>query len=97
MTNNNANPVVMRRSFLARLSAMLGGAGVGFASGASSVGAQTNAGAFQPSRHSQDDWMDGLRGRHRMVVDTTSAEGFGAGLLYARNFVAASRDGYGLP
>ncbi len=61
--------------------------------------AQTRAAApakFEPARHEKDDWMDQVPGKHRMVLDTTSAKGFGDGLLYASNFLAANRSDYGL-
>ena len=83
------------------MSAMLGVAGAGLAVGAEAVAeaasAQTAPGPpFQPARHPQDDWMDRLPGRHRVVFDTTNAGGIGAALLYANNFLNATKDGYGL-
>jgi intracellular sulfur oxidation DsrE/DsrF family protein len=51
---------------------------------------------FQPLRHAQDDWMDQVPGKHRLLIDTTSAEGFREGLLYAENFLVANHDDYGL-
>src|SRR5262249_41649707 len=44
----------------------------------------------------QDDWMDKVPGKHRLVFDTTTAPAFGAALLYASNFLLASKNGYGL-
>jgi hypothetical protein len=88
--------LVARRSFLNRL-----GAGVTVAGGAlaADVLAQTPAsrgGSWEPARHAQDDWMDQLPGKHRLVFDTTSADGIGAALRYADNFFVASKSGYGL-
>lgn len=40
--------------------------------------------------------MDSLPGKHRFVVDSTAAPGFGAALLYANNFFVANDTGYGL-
>lgn len=51
---------------------------------------------FQPARHAQDDWMDEIPGKHRMVIDTTTADGMRDGLLYANNYLTASRNDYGL-
>jgi intracellular sulfur oxidation DsrE/DsrF family protein len=51
---------------------------------------------WEPARHDKDDWMDSLPGKHRMVIDTTSANGFANGLLYAGNFILANHDDYGL-
>jgi intracellular sulfur oxidation DsrE/DsrF family protein len=54
------------------------------------------AARFEPARHDKDDWMDAVPGKHRMVVDTTSTDGFRDGLLYASNFLLANRNDYGL-
>ena len=50
---------------------------------------------FQPERHAQDDWMDQVPGKHRMVVDTISFDGFKNGTLFGGNFIVANAD-YGL-
>src|SRR5436190_20251339 len=54
------------------------------------------AGRFEPARHDKDDWMDQMPGKHRLVVDTTSADGFRDGLLFASNFLLANHNDYGL-
>ena len=88
---------VARRSFLARLGAGMGALGAGLAAGQGVASAQTKGGgAFQPARHAQDDWLDELQGKHRVVFDTTSADGIGAALLFANNFFVANQSGYGL-
>ena len=87
---------VARRSFLARLGAGLGVVGAGLAAGEIASAQAATGGTFQPARHTQDDWMDQLPGKHRFVFDTTSANGIGAALLYANNFFVASQSGYGL-
>jgi intracellular sulfur oxidation DsrE/DsrF family protein len=51
---------------------------------------------FEPTRHDKDDWMDALPGTHRLVIDTTSVDGFRDGLLFASNFMLANRNDYGL-
>jgi hypothetical protein len=75
-----------RRSFLGRIGA---GAFAGTA-------VQAAGGPWQPARHALDDWMDHLPGSHRLVFDTTTAEGIGAAMQYAGNFFTASKSGYGL-
>ena len=87
-----------RRSFLSQV-----GVGVSavvaatLAGGAATLQAQsTGRGRPQPSRHAQDDWLDQLPGRHRLLLDTTTANGFGSSLLYANNFLNSSQTGYGL-
>jgi hypothetical protein len=89
---------VARRSFLARLGAGMSVAGVSLVAGAPDAAAQAATGAarFQPARHTQDDWMDSLPGKHRFVFDATTAPSFGAALAYANNFFMASDTGYGL-
>ena len=95
MADNDSTPVA-RRSFLARLGAGVSVAGASLLSGAPQASAQRAGGRFQASRHSQDDWMDSLPGKHRFVIDTTTAAGFGAALLFANNFFNANESGYGL-
>lgn len=86
-----------RRSFLTR-----------FKAGASSLAALTMGGIamaqvkspaatrWEPARHDKDDWMDQIPGKHRLVIDTTSEKGFQDGILFARNFMLANRNEYGL-
>jgi intracellular sulfur oxidation DsrE/DsrF family protein len=86
-------PVDARRSFLTRLMAV--GAAVGIvAPGASS--ARQNDSPFRAGRHAQDDWLDTLPGRHRLVLDATSATGADDVRQFASNFFIANRTGYGL-
>jgi hypothetical protein len=87
-----------RRSFLSRagtaVSAVIGATLVG---GGATLQAQSRGTVRrQPSRHAQDDWLDQLPGQHRLILDTTTANGFGSALLYANNFLIASQAGYGL-
>jgi hypothetical protein len=87
-----------RRSFLSQVGS---GISAAFAAtligGAATLQAQsTGRGRPQPSRHAQDDWFDQLPGRHRLLLDTTTADGFGSALLYANNFLNASQTAYGL-
>ena len=87
-----------RRSFLSQV-----GSGISAACAATLVGGaatlqaqSTGRGRPQPSRHAQDDWFDQLPGQHRLLLDTTTANGFGSALLYANNFFNSSQTGYGL-
>jgi intracellular sulfur oxidation DsrE/DsrF family protein len=54
------------------------------------------AGRWQPAREEQDDWLDRIEGRHRIVFDATTPEAFGYALLFAGNYYIANADGYGL-
>jgi len=96
MSSENSNPLVARRSFLAKLGAGVTVAGTSLAAGAPPAIAQSASGSFRPARHTQDDWMDKLPGKHRLVFDTTTPAGFGAAVAYANNFLTADKDGYGL-
>src|SRR6516162_3513591 len=91
---SNDTSIFARRSFLARLAASYGLVGV--ASGTSVATAQSSATNFRPARHAQDDWMDKMPGKHRLVFDTTTPAAFGAALAYANNYLTANKDGYGL-
>jgi len=86
-----------RRSFLTRFNA--GAASLAALAMGGLAMAQVKsapAGRFEPARHDKDDWMDQLPGKHRLVIDTTSADGFRDGLLFASNFMLANRNDYGL-
>ena len=86
-----------RRSFLTGA-----GAGVALLGTAATVmpipaTAQTATDApFQAARHSQDDWLDQIPGKHRCVFDTTMPEGASSAALYATNYFAANQSGYNL-
>jgi hypothetical protein len=54
------------------------------------------ASAQSATRHEQDDWMDKLGAKHRMVFDTTSPEGLGRALLFGTNFINVNKDAYGV-
>jgi intracellular sulfur oxidation DsrE/DsrF family protein len=56
----------------------------------------TGAGAFQPARHAEDDWLEQPTVKHRFFFDTSSADGFGRALLFANNHFTANRSSYGL-
>jgi hypothetical protein len=51
---------------------------------------------FQPARHTQDEWMDRLPGKHRTVIDCAAAGAAGTGVFYANNIFTANRNGYQL-
>jgi intracellular sulfur oxidation DsrE/DsrF family protein len=40
--------------------------------------------------------MDEIPGKHRLVIDTTTPDGFRDGVLFASNFLLANRNDYGL-
>lgn len=86
-----------RRSFLSRLNT--GAASLAALALGNSALAQVKSapGArWEPARHDKDDWMDELPGKHRMLIDTTTEEGFSEALLFAGNFIRANRTDYNL-
>jgi hypothetical protein len=85
---------------MARLGAALaafGGASAAQASVPQASASATSAGdPWKPTRHVQDDWLDQLPGQHRFFFDATSTTGVGDAIVFASNFYAASKSGYGL-
>jgi intracellular sulfur oxidation DsrE/DsrF family protein len=92
---STANPE--RRSFLTRFNA--GAAAIGALAMSRVAMAQVKsppAVRFEPARHDKDDWMDQIPGKHRLLIDTTTPDGFRDGLLFASNFLLANRNDYSL-
>jgi intracellular sulfur oxidation DsrE/DsrF family protein len=92
---STANPE--RRSFLTRFNA--GAAALGALAMSRVAMAQVKSGSavrFEPARHDKDDWMDQIPGKHRLLIDTTTPDGFRDGLLFASNFLLANKNDYGL-
>jgi len=93
MSEHNSSPVA-RRFFLTATGMTVLGAG---AAGVPQAAAQTaEAGRWQPERHTQDDWLDQIPGKHRLVFDTTEPAGMSSALTYATNYYLANNTGYGL-
>jgi intracellular sulfur oxidation DsrE/DsrF family protein len=88
-----------RRSFLTRVAAGAAAFGTlfrGQPAYAQSEARSATAGAGKPTRYTQDDWLDEIKGAHRLLIDTTSPQGLGSALSYGNNYFVASQDGYGL-
>jgi intracellular sulfur oxidation DsrE/DsrF family protein len=87
-----------RRSFLSKLGAGASVFGAVFGGGVAPAAAAPGgrAGAWEPARHREDDWFDQTPAQHRFFFDTTTAAGLGAALLFANNYFAANKSGYGL-
>lgn len=51
---------------------------------------------FEPAHHAQDDWLDELPGKHRLVFDATNADGVSDALLFGNNYLRVNRADYGL-
>lgn len=87
-------PVLERRSFFGRLTALLGGLGL-------SAGLPVTARAQgQPPRsgprHAQDQWLDQLPGVHRLILDAVTPFGAVEAAMFGWNFLRTSGAPYGL-
>ena len=81
-----------RRSFLSWVG--VGAAAFG-AVGSTSALAQAS-GPYQPAKHPEDDWMDQLPGKHRLVFDTTTPVGADTVRRFVDNYFFANKVGYSL-
>ncbi len=88
MTPSSALP---RRGFLGRLAA--GAAALAAAGLPSTARAER---AFRLPSEDPDHWLDALTGKHRQIYDVLSPEKASDGTAFARNFLNANNDGYGL-
>ena len=87
--------MVQRRSFVTRFSA--GATALAATFGSEAAQTQSRAAArWAAERHEQDDWMDKIPGKHRLVFDATTPERFGYAMLFASNYFIANQDSYGL-
>lgn len=97
MSEHSSSPLA-RRSFLTQVGTgvtVLGAAAT--AGGPPAVAAQgVEVKRWQPERHSQDEWLDQIPGKHRLVFDTTESSGMESALRYATNYYSANNTGYGL-
>ena len=83
---------------LARRAVLTGAIGVAAMAGfGTAVAEAQSTSTFQPLRHEQDDWLDQAPGKHRVIIDATSAIGAGEAVLFARNLFVGNRAPYGLP
>ena len=81
---------MIRRSFLSSL-------GAAIAIRPPSLPVQSSSQTdWQPARHAEDDWFDKIPGKHRLLFDTTTAEGIGSALLYSNKFLDTNKNAYGL-
>lgn len=81
-----------RRTFFSRFTAGL----TAFGSAVAAAPAAAAPAPFQSARHSEDDWLDAIPGKHRFFLDATSPRGAGQAIVYTTNFLTASKNGYNL-
>jgi intracellular sulfur oxidation DsrE/DsrF family protein len=86
------NKLWARRSLMSGMGAVA----AAFTFGARPASAQTAAGPFQPARHPQDEWLDKIPGKHRVVFDVTSSRGVPEALHFAANIYSGNKSMYGL-
>ncbi len=97
MTEFDGRSSLARRSFLSRAGAGLAALGAALGPGATPAHAQAPADLrWQPARHPQDDWLDHLPGKHRLLFDTTTPDELADAIRFAGNFYSANKNGYGL-
>jgi intracellular sulfur oxidation DsrE/DsrF family protein len=98
MQDHHSTSHLARRSFLTHVGAgaTLLGAAVATTAQAGAEPQASGETRFQPARHPQDAWLDQIPGKHRLVFDTTSADGANWGATFANNFFTANASGYGL-
>jgi len=85
-----------RRSFLTQVGTAGAAAAAAGLTVANPAAAQTGSARFQPPRHSQDDWLDAVPGKHRLYLDALTGPGAGDALLFAGNFLNNSKEAYQL-
>ena len=72
--------------------------GVGSAVVAAGLGSRSaegqTSGAFRPSRHPEDGWLDQRPGTHRVFIDAATANGAGEAILFANNLYTAHKAAY---
>jgi intracellular sulfur oxidation DsrE/DsrF family protein len=83
-----------RRAMIAGLGAVATAGALG-GRGARAQGTSTSA-PFEPALHTEDAWMSGMRGTHRMVLDVTTPEGVPDGIRFAGNLFNGHKTGYGV-
>ena len=84
--------MMLRRAFLSRFPA----AAALFGAAPQKPADAPSASNFQPTRHTQDDWLEQLPGKHRVVFDTWTAAKFPDVLRFANNIFRGNKDGYQL-
>lgn len=93
---------LLRRSFLSRFSAGAAALGAALAAGAapraqgSTPSSSDNPRGWTPARHPEDDWLESPAAKHRLFFDTTTPDALGAAMLFASNYLTASRNSYAL-
>jgi hypothetical protein len=89
-----AKQIKGRRAMIAGLGAVATAGALGGRE-AQAQGASTPA-LFTTVLHTEDAWMSGMRGVHRIVLDVTTPEGVPDGIRFAGNLFNGHKTGYGV-
>jgi len=81
-----------RRTLVAGLAAAV----AAFTTGVRPMRAQSASSGFSPARHEADRWMDELRGKHRVFVDSASRSGGQDAVLFTNNLFNTNEAAYGI-
>jgi intracellular sulfur oxidation DsrE/DsrF family protein len=77
-----------------QLIAGLGTTAAAIAIGTPATVAQTTSRPFEPSLYPQDDWLGTRPSKHRVVLDTVTANGVADAIRFANNLFNGSKTGY---
>jgi intracellular sulfur oxidation DsrE/DsrF family protein len=96
--SRNLEECVAKRTLKERraLIAGLGAVAAAGALGGRQAAAQESADSFEPLMHQQDAWMSALRGKHRIVMDVTAADGLPDAIRFAGNLLAGHQSWWGV-
>lgn len=89
--NDNDKDLRARRSVITGFGAAA--TGLALVSHAAS-GQSSGSTDFKPARHQADAWMDEQPGQHRVFIDSATARGGAAAVLYANNLYRAQQRAY---
>lgn len=89
---NKIESQIARRSLVSGVGVAVAGLVAVGASAASAQNAPTPG--FQAERHSEDAWMEALGGKHRVFIDTATAQGGMDALRYGFNILNAHETAY---
>jgi intracellular sulfur oxidation DsrE/DsrF family protein len=85
-----------RRRFLSRIVTGATAAGLTVFGARPAAAQSVGSAEWRPRRHAEDDWLEGIPGVHRFIIDTTTPAGFDDALRFASNYFTANRNEYGL-
>lgn len=96
MSTHDSSRPFPRRWFFSKLGfGLVGGAAVGAAG--VPLQAQSVAGErYAAARHTQDDWLEEIPGKHRYIVDAPNPDGFSSALQFTTTFYNINVNNYGL-